>query len=382
MSEKICYCRNCKAHVDKDHRSRGYGYDRTDHVVRAFGWKYRKPDPRNWRLAKILPKPKVALPSSFSLLDEGLTPPVKDQGMEGSCTGHAFVVMKGSQELYAKTFPQGGLSERYIYNGARALENRLNEEGAYSEDLFIVARKGLADVPPGLCREETWPYMNFVDQQKWPPSQNAQAEAPDWKILSYAQLNQPGDDAVENVKQAIYQLRSAVYIGIPWPQSWMEPDESGKLPMPGPNDTVAGGHAIAIVGWDDTLQEFLIQNSWGDWGPLHGYAWFPYAAISWFEQQGGWDCFKSTDAPSPTPPEPKSCLEQMQDCLAKAQSFMDQIDCVVLFIICTLERYGFTTKKPPTAKFNKKQTQATVTLPKIVKIKLTEKKQLSEEVKK
>jgi C1A family cysteine protease len=49
-------------------------------------------------------------------------------------------------------------------------------------------------------------------------------------------------------------------------------------------DTMAGGHAMAIVGWDDDFVPyegcapgaFKVRNSWGtSWGD-GGYTWFPY----------------------------------------------------------------------------------------------------------
>jgi C1A family cysteine protease len=41
-----------------------------------------------------------------------------------------------------------------------------------------------------------------------------------------------------------------------------------------------GGHAVSIVGYDDSRSAWLIRNSWGpDWGD-HGFAWVNYADIS------------------------------------------------------------------------------------------------------
>jgi hypothetical protein len=359
----IHFCENCNHHVQINHFEKS-----PNHIIRSFGWKYRKPSPAAKSISRLL-LGKVALPDYYSLVDEGLTPPVLDQGQEGSCTGHAFVAMKGSQELNAGDFPEGGLSRRYIYNGARALEGRLSEEGAYSEDLFIVAKDGLGSIPPGLCREETWPYVNFVDSAKWPPSKTAQDEAPDWKILEYAVLNRSGEDAVENIRQTIYQMKEAVYIGVPWPYSWMEPKSDGTLPVPGSGDSVAGGHAVAIVGFKHSARLFLLQNSWGKWGPLKGYAWAPYEAIPWWEMRGGWDCYKSTDAPSPKPPEPKTCAEQRDACLESAETFADQIGCIIEWIVCELRQLGWITSKKPTATFAKKCREATITISKLRKRK-------------
>lgn len=41
----------------------------------------------------------------------------------------------------------------------------------------------------------------------------------------------------------------------------------GVLPMPGAADPYRGGHAVAVVGWDDYGESLVIRNSWGSrWG--------------------------------------------------------------------------------------------------------------------
>lgn len=53
----------------------------------------------------------------------------------------------------------------------------------------------------------------------------------------------------------------------------------GVCPMPKPTESVEGGHAVVLVGYDDPKKAFLVRNSWGDaWG-MRGYFWMPYAYV-------------------------------------------------------------------------------------------------------
>ena len=49
------------------------------------------------------------------------------------------------------------------------------------------------------------------------------------------------------------------------------------MPMPDfGRECVLGGHAVLIVGYDDTKKWWIVRNSWGvGWGD-HGYFYMPY----------------------------------------------------------------------------------------------------------
>ena len=56
--------------------------------------------------------------------------------------------------------------------------------------------------------------------------------------------------------------------------------QTGCVPMPGPDESTLGGHAVMAVGYSDASQRFLVRNSWGpSWG-IHGYFTIPYAYLS------------------------------------------------------------------------------------------------------
>jgi hypothetical protein len=115
------------------------------------------------------------------------------------------------------------------------------------------------------------------------------------KIASYALCR-----TVFEAKTAVY-ARGWAWLGVDWRNSWFRPHGDGTLPYP---DSVAGGHAISIIGWDDahtvpngTPGALLIQNSWGPkWG-VAGTCWLPYAYLD-----ASLECFVTIDAPDPAGP--------------------------------------------------------------------------------
>ena len=55
---------------------------------------------------------------------------------------------------------------------------------------------------------------------------------------------------------------------------------TGILNMPEPTETTVGGHAVLVVGYDDTEKRVIVRNSWGNtWGQL-GYFTMPYEYLT------------------------------------------------------------------------------------------------------
>ena len=51
------------------------------------------------------------------------------------------------------------------------------------------------------------------------------------------------------------------------------------MPLPNTNSQLVGRHATTIIGWEDSINCFLIQNSWGvNWGKK-GLFYMPYSFI-------------------------------------------------------------------------------------------------------
>ena len=65
-------------------------------------------------------------------------------------------------------------------------------------------------------------------------------------------------------------------------ESFMSPEvaKTGKVPLPPRGEQLLGGHAVLAVGYDDSIQSFIVRNSWGPkWG-MKGYCTMPYGYLT------------------------------------------------------------------------------------------------------
>lgn len=196
---------------------------------------------------------------------------IKDQGSLGACTAFASV---SAMEYLHKRF--GGIkaedmfSEKFTYYATRV--NVLNwvpeDSGAYVRD----AVKSL--VKYGTCLEQTCAYNNDC---KTAPSSLAYTEALKYQALSYAKF-EDGTNPTDRA-QLIETLKANLDAGLPiiggflcYSNIWSA--VNGVIPKS--NGQLIGGHAVLIVGYDDTKQLFKFKNSWGpSWGD-NGYGYLPY----------------------------------------------------------------------------------------------------------
>ena len=89
------------------------------------------------------------------------------------------------------------------------------------------------------------------------------------------------------IKQELKQLKAALIQGYPIVFGFVvysnfETDKvksTGIMEMPTEGDIIVGGHAVAVVGFDDKKKYFIVRNSWGtEWGD-EGYFYMPYEFI-------------------------------------------------------------------------------------------------------
>lgn len=219
--------------------------------------------------------------------------PVEDQGNVGSCTAHAGAAI--IEYFERKAFGNYlDASRLFLYKTTRNLLHHTGDTGAYLRS--TMAAMALFGVPP----EEYWPY-NPADLDKEPPG-FCYALASHYQALSYYRLDTPGvvrDTLLNTIKKNIAGGIPAMF-GFTVYSSYAQSAKTGKIPFPGRNEKMVGGHAVAAMGYDDSITirntasaeetkgALLMRNSWGTGWGMAGYGWLPYEyvlkglAIDWW----------------------------------------------------------------------------------------------------
>lgn len=253
------------------------------------GW---KKDPRDDRDFLVRPVRAEELPRAVdNSAIRPVNPAFRDQLQLGSCVGHGYAAVAGSEAVKAKKFVEW-FSPMWIYNGARRTEGTLaQDEGCYPRD----AAQWLVD--HGALLEHFRPYTGKLDTSDpllWALNGvPCPAEASKWPIAKYTRC----DNGVLGICAALAD-GYLVVIGTPWPDRWMNPGKSGKLPVPKKCECKnAGGHCTYLFGYDQDRSLFKLGNSWGmDWA-LGGWAYAPFEAFDVFKASGrGYDAMFLTGA--------------------------------------------------------------------------------------
>jgi len=226
-----------------------------------------EPDPRDYRLTYMATAVTAAsVPTTINL--EPICPPVYDQGDIGSCTANSSCCMYSS--VYKKTVKTLFLPSRlFLYYNTRVLENTVGfDSGATLRNTL----KSLSKT--GVCPETLWPYS--IQNLFRKPGTAAYSSATTNRAVAYASLDTTNLGTMKKVlvSGSVFVLGMLVY------QSFMTMNGTWTVPIPNTNkEKLLGGHAVCVVGYDDSKKCFLVRNSWGTrWG-LKGNFWLPYSFV-------------------------------------------------------------------------------------------------------
>jgi C1A family cysteine protease len=221
----------------------------------ATGLRYDPYDPRDL----LFVAPPLILPAIVDHRSEAT--PVRDQGQEGTCTGHALTA--AAELLYWRELGKPpDFSERWAYEKAKEYDEWPGTD--YEGSSVRGAIKAWLKV--GLCDEKLWPYVAGKPGQ---PAASAAKNAATHPLATYERCL-----GLENLRHAIHH-RGVVVVGATIHQGWFEAQGKEVIPYSAQKKDV-GGHAFALVGYDDIRGLFWVKNSWGiAWGQ-GGYAGLTY----------------------------------------------------------------------------------------------------------
>lgn len=200
----------------------------------------------------------LALDLSMDAPDPDVSP-IRDQGMEGACTGFALssaITLLNRQRHARRSQPDEAptASARMLYEMAKLNDEWPGED--YEGSSIRAALKGFFN--NGVCSEELAPYR--VGEKNWHLTKDRAVDARKVGLGAYFRLRPQIIDY-----HAALNETGVIYVSAMVHRGWQNP-RNGDI---APSNLTEGGHAFVIVGYDD--RGFLIQNSWGEtWGGFDG----------------------------------------------------------------------------------------------------------------
>jgi C1A family cysteine protease len=204
---------------------------------------------------------------------------VKNQGQLGSCVAFATVAVKEWQEIkeYGMTAVSSklapamaakdvrDLSEQWVYYNCKKIDPWPNEEGTSIRYAMKILQK------EGVPFEKEWPYS---DTKVGSPSKLAKRVALWLKIESYWRIT-----TIQELKASLVN-NGPIPIGILCFEEIFGVGADGIIADPKNPNEAYGGHAICVVGYDDSRKLIKFKNSWSEsWGEK-GYGYLSYNFIN------------------------------------------------------------------------------------------------------
>jgi Papain family cysteine protease len=222
----------------------------------------------------------AALPPNVNLIAK--MPPIRNQASRGTCVAFTLTAIHD----YAIRLPGGqprNYSEQHLYYETKLIDGQPGGCGTWQ------AKGAVALGNRGQCVESFWAYNpNPPCNNHGPLPSNARPNG----LLHRFRLVAVSPRNVTAIKTAL-AARKPVGISIPVYNSWYQSSETrrtGRLNMRIGNEPDAGGHAVCLVGYQDSATSpgggyFILRNSWSTtWAYQSpygaGYGTIPYQYIA------------------------------------------------------------------------------------------------------
>lgn len=236
---------------------------------RALGYRQDPPDTRDFSAAEKL----GVAPSPPSASNRHLIVDVLDQLNLSACVANAIMqAMRASHVHQGVANPKLG-SRLFAYYASRAFHHETNvDAGTHLRTCFQSLNKF------GFCPEDAFPYTDQGEPwRKLPPTAAFRAAYDQISPTDYRRIFTVGSARVDDIKRAV-AAGYVVCFGTDVAQDFFGDD--GKTPiLPPVGKQIAGGHAMAVVGYDGDV--FTICNSWSSgWGD-GGFCLFSADYLAW-----------------------------------------------------------------------------------------------------
>lgn len=254
---------------------------------RPLGW--RRPAVEHVRFCA-----RAAAPAGDSLLAHVAPAPtsdlhhlckVFDQGQLGSCQTQAMVqAVRAAAVLDGNESPPD-ISRMALFSEALEFEGNPGRDvgAAIGSAFYVGAELGL---PP----EGAWPYDPALFGKRPGPAIDRAAYAHRGIVgVNYHPIASTGAAFIADAERAL-TAGMVVPFGVWVSTAFCSQQPQGTIQAPGPADSIAGGHALCLIGHDSVSRRFLVLNSWGaGWHDPElppGCCWFSYdyaatAADAW-----------------------------------------------------------------------------------------------------
>ncbi len=226
---------------------------------------------------------RVVLPPAVDLSEN--LPPVGSQGGLGSCVAWAVGYYgKTWQEQVERGWgtgvPEHVFSPSWIYNQRNTQGCNADEGMTLYNGLNIVKTKGAATLA-------TFPYQ-LGDPCIQPP-QAAIDEAWQYRIDSFANVFAGAGSADLNTLKALLANGRPILMAVPvyYPSFYAPTDDDPLVRRPAPDESLFGGHALLVVGYDDAIGGFQFVNSWGPGYGRDGFGYLAYNLVR-YDVWEGW----------------------------------------------------------------------------------------------